>query len=71
MPKPSDSRLNSIVKHISRQIAEDIRKLRSEESAPRYSADQSDAYMKALRDRLTRLRALRLDAEDVFTGDMS
>lgn len=71
MPKPSDSRLNSIVKHISRQIAEDTRKLRSEESAPRYSGDQSDDYMKVLRDRLTLLRALRLDAENVFTGDMS
>lgn len=67
MPKPTDKRLNAIVKHISRQIAEYQRALRYEECTPRLTADESDEYMKALKAQVSDLKGLRVEIESVFT----
>lgn len=62
-----DRRLNKIVKHISRQIAQDSRALSNEESHPRHSADESDSYIKTLKERLSSLRITRDALEETLT----
>lgn len=62
-----DTRLRSIVGEVSDQIAADLNSLESERSAPRYDADASDDYMKALKERIIKLRAFRNEIEEVIT----
>lgn len=62
-----DRRLNKLVKHISRQIAQDSRALANEQSHPRHSADESDDYIKGLKERPSSLRSIRDSLEYTLT----
>lgn len=63
-----NTRLRSIVSELSDQIAADLNSLESEQFAPRYDVDASDDHMKAMKERIIKLRAFRNEIEEVMTG---
>lgn len=63
----SEARHKVIIDSISEEISDCMRRLRSEQEAPRLAADESDDLIKQLKNRVIRLRGLRCDVEDSFT----
>lgn len=62
-----------IIKGISQEIAVELNNLRGEWEAPVKSCDESEQYMKSAKDRITRLRQIRIELEHLesrYTGQV-
>lgn len=57
-----------VVEGVSVLIATELRALSSEHWQPRFTADQMDAELKFRRERITRLRILRAEFENIMFG---
>lgn len=66
----STRRTHPVVDELTEQIARDSQRLAAESMAPGPNADVSDHEIKALRERIARLRAIRVEVEDLMSQTM-